>query len=84
MSLWVNLCDTAYSFFPHPSLCLVTNMNLLNRPLSSKNPRKSYFYFSNVDLVKQLPVDLIDDSQYFFHYQIEANKQPRPQNNFKK
>ena len=35
-----------------------------------------------VDLVKQFPLNLIDASQYFFHYQLEINKQPHPQSNF--
>ena len=39
---------------------------------------------SNIDLVKQLPLNLIDASQYFFDYRLETNKQPRPQSNFKK
>ena len=46
-------------------------------------PSNSYFYVNNVELVKQLPVNLIDTSKYFFHYQLEINKQPRLQGNFK-
>ena len=67
---------TLHSFFPHPSLFVVIG------PYAHLIPAKSYFYVNNVDLVKQLPLNLIDASQYFFHYQLETNKQPRPQSNF--
>ena len=36
-------CMTLHSFFPHPSLCLMTKTNLLKMPLSSFNPRKQLF-----------------------------------------
>ena len=36
-------CMTLHSFFFHLSLCLVTKMNLLKKPLSSFNPRKQLF-----------------------------------------
>ena len=53
-------------------------------PYSHKIPANSYFYVNNVELLKQLPLGLIDASQYFFHYQLETYKQSRPQSNLKK
>ena len=49
-----------------------------------KIPANSYFYVNNVDLLKQLSLDLIDAWQYFFHYQLDTNKQPLSQSNHKK
>ena len=47
-------------------------------------PANNYFFVNNIDLVKQLPLNLIDASQSFFHYQPETNKQPRSQGIFLK
>ena len=77
-------CMSLYSFFSHPLLYLMTKINLLNKTLFSFNPANSCFSVNNLQLVKQLPLNLIDASQYFFHYQLETNKRHRPQSNFLK
>ena len=53
-------------------------------PYPHKILANNYFYVNNVGLGKQLPLKLIDASQYFSHYQLETTKQPRPQCNFQK
>ena len=51
----VNDCMTLYSFFPHPSFCLVTKMNLLNKTLYPHLIRaNSYFSVNKVDLLNNI------------------------------
>ena len=72
--------DCIVSYLTSPSASSL-KWACLTGPYPHLIPANSYFYVNIFNFY--LPLNLIDASQYFFNYQLEANKQPHHQSNYK-